>query len=876
MAKATRSKTTLDFPFFSVLYRFYQGNKGRIRKQYKGLTKAFLDFNDPDKGTSFLRHPQFEALEMYIFLKEFGDNAPVHELFESWHAKEGGFEDDVTLAASLGEGQTDFFRDLDLSDTDAYKSVFNYMKRNSGIYPNYIFALTMGTGKTILMATCIFYEFLLANKFPKNPRYCHNALVFAPDKTVLQSLKEIQTFDLANVVPPEYVNFLTTHLNFHFLDEAGMALSTQDGSRFNIVISNAQKIIVKKQSKEKTAADKLFNPVEPKAEGEKSVYDEYADLYGWEPDDEETLKINARFQRLGRLPQLGIYVDEAHHALGKNLAKDFDNAKPSRLRETINRLATDLKHVANSRVVACYNYTGTPYIGEHIMPEVVYAYGLKDAIKNEYLKKTDILGFENAKSDDFVRMVIKDFWEKEGEIRREGMLPKIAFFASTIEELKTELKPVVEAMLRELEIPLDRILVNVGDDNETTNDDLREFIRLDSATSDKQFILLVNKGREGWNCRSLFGVALYRTPRSKIFVLQASMRCLRAVGDIHETGHIYLSKENIEILDNELQQNFRVTRAELEETGKDEKMTVQVKMVPPQRKITINRVRKLFKATRKEPTNDLSFGLDEFDVEKYRLKVFHRDKLEADAHTTEEDRSAERKQRRFSLYALVAEIARYFNNEEASCLMIQDLIEGCQDGAGTVLAKVNEFNELLYDHIIPVIFNHLYEITDFSSSDPQEVALVKTDDDGTATFTFRGLPHLIADMADVAYDPMKGRSFHLDHYIFDSKPEKVFFDKVLPSGDIEEIFFTGMLTRGQSEFFITYIDPESHTVRSYYPDFLIRKTDGTYVIVEIKGDNMIDDAVVKAKASSANQLAAASDFTYLMIKGTEAGNGLVQ
>ena len=60
-----------------------------------------------------------------------------------------------------------------------------------------LFALTMGLGKTVLMATCIFYEFLLANKYPKDKRFCHNALVFAPDKTVLESLREIQTFNKA-------------------------------------------------------------------------------------------------------------------------------------------------------------------------------------------------------------------------------------------------------------------------------------------------------------------------------------------------------------------------------------------------------------------------------------------------------------------------------------------------------------------------------------------------------------------------------------------------------------------------------------------------------------------------------------------------------
>ena len=35
-------------------------------------------------------------------------------------------------------------------------------------------------------------------------------------------------------------------------------------------------------------------------------------------------------------------------------------------------------------------------------------------------------------------------------------------------------------------------------------------------STEKQFTVLVGKGREGWNCRSLSGVALYREPRSKI------------------------------------------------------------------------------------------------------------------------------------------------------------------------------------------------------------------------------------------------------------------------------------------------------------------------------------------------------------------------
>ena len=85
-----------------------------------------------------------------------------------------------------------------------------------------------------------------------------------------------------------------------------------------------------------------------------------------------------------------------------------------------------------------------------------------------------------------------------------------------------------------------------------------------------------------------------------------------------------------------------------------------------------------------------------------------------------------------------------------------------------------------------------------------------------------------------------------------------------------------MLTSDKTDFAIPYIDPESNALRSYYPDFLAQKKDGTYVIVEVKGENKIDDAVVQAKARSAAQLAAANSMTYEMIPGMKASYGLHQ
>ena len=55
-----------------------------LLNQLKELTRKFLDFNNPEKNPkAFLRQPQFEALETYVFLKEFLGNAKVEEIFKA-------------------------------------------------------------------------------------------------------------------------------------------------------------------------------------------------------------------------------------------------------------------------------------------------------------------------------------------------------------------------------------------------------------------------------------------------------------------------------------------------------------------------------------------------------------------------------------------------------------------------------------------------------------------------------------------------------------------------------------------------------------------------------------------------------------------------
>ena len=881
-----------DVPFYDYLWQFYAQNRRKIRSLYTPLTRKFLDFNDPGEkeADAYLRRPQFEALEMYVFLKEYCDNARLVEIFKDWHERKGPFDGRGTFRLKIDE--LGLFETI---DAQHFEAAFSRLKASAATYPNYIYALTMGVGKTTLMATCIFYEFLLAKKYPKDGRFCHNALVFAPDKTVLQSLREIQTLDKSKVVPPGYVEWLNANLKFQFLDDTSLSLQIIENSEYNIVISNNQKIILKRSHKEKTAVDSLFaaeKKYEPVATGVPATSDPFAELDDLtdEIETEDDLVANQRFEMLKRLTNLGIYVDEAHHAFGKALEKDFSESGTTSLRKTINELAACLQAVG-THVVACYNYTGTPYVNNMLLPEVVYTYSLKDAIDHRYLKQAEVNGYSNTKSKEFVRVAIADFWNKYGKRRVEGMLPKMAIFASDIAELDGKLRPAVEDALVKLGIPTDRILVNVGDDKLTTNDDIREFIRLDTPESKKQFILLVNKGKEGWNCRSLFAVALHRRPKSRVFVLQASMRCLRSVGAVQETGTIYLSDENREILSEELENNFRLNIDEFTGAGEKDKIKVKVKMVPPPVTVKLKRIVKRYELKELNLSGKVDFHLSDIDSTKYDIV-----KTTVDIERVGRDEGRKsivegaKENVEYSPLTLVAEVARYVGK---SCLAVQEALEASKDGIAALVAAVNKYNEVLYDRIIPELFRKFYKLDEKIETQEIELKLVKPpsqpkggpgggggkrprQSEGDAVGEFQVKPDLLAAMNSREFSRFVGKSFHLDNYCFDSRPEMDFFSAALRDEDVEHLYFTGMLTSDKTDFKVSYIDPESNTLRSYYPDFLAQKKDGSNVIIEVKGENKIEDAVVQAKARSASEIASASAMEYLMVPGMKAAFGLRQ
>jgi hypothetical protein len=182
-----------------------------------------------------------------------------------------------------------------------------------------------------------------------------------------------------------------------------------------------------------------------------------------------------------------------------------------------------------------------------------------------------------------------------------------------------------------------------------------------------------------------------------------------------------------------------------------------------------------------------------------------------------------------------------------------------------LVAAVNEYNELLHDKVIPMLFDLLYEVTGYKKEEKKEVELVREPENGY--YSIHGDPdktQLFNDwLAKSAQEADK--SFHLDTYCFDSMPEQDFFLNVIRQDEVREIYFTGMLTHGQSDFRINYIDPDTHGVRSYYPDFLILLKSGEWLVVEVKAAINMDDPVVVAKQEFAETVLKASNIQYRMV-----------
>lgn len=775
----------MDSPFLNSIQK--QVADWRIAG-YKGALKETQNILTHIKRVNFLHEPQVEALETYIYLKEIAGNKSSLEIFRS------AFDSEKDLLLGLGVPKDEAF-DLIGNKAEIERRLADAFGASD--YANQVYALTMGSGKTILMTVMMLYDFVLSFYHKDDTRFAKNALVFAPDTTIIESLKEIKTFDYAKVLPREYQNIIL-NIKYHYLESPETSLAPI--GNYNVIVSNSQKIILKTRGGEKGGgAQRLF--------GDKN----YMEKREFE---------NARLLAIRQLSQLMIFVDEAHHSYGKTLEGTL-----KKTRQTIDYLHR------STPLVSVVNLTGTPYVNNKMIADVVYHFGLKAGIEQGILKQVRIINNGNVRSDKFLEEVIDTFISEYDKKRLEGRLPKIAFYASNIADLQNELKPKLERILAQRAIAIDTIL-----EYHTKAEDSRdEFNRLDTSESRKKFILLVGKGTEGWNCRSLVAVALYKKPKSTILVLQSTTRCLRSIGDNSTPAHIFLSTENYKILDRELKSNFNISADEI--SAQDQKHVEHTLKIEKRRTIQVKKVLKEILAIQTNDAENIKIDFKSFKPDEYFIAEGGIFLVENKTARYQEARATHKiyDKNDLTFYEIIERINR---STHLPCMMIEQIIMGSGERRDDFVKIAND-SFALVPFVIQSILQRAYQYEERTETIEEELELTKL-------YPFKisvqqGKNSLIVYREDEEQDGRMGHlGFHINPYNFDSGDEKHLFqylrDVLNKNEAIKEIYFTGGATdSSHNDFYFEYWSPEKQRIARYFPDFLVETSKGRFLVVETKG-----------------------------------------
>ncbi|MDP3911036.1 MAG: DEAD/DEAH box helicase family protein, partial [Gemmatimonadales bacterium] len=518
-------------------------------EQFPAIAELLEWARDPESGhLRFLRAPQLHALETYWYLRLIERTPHILALYEKLFPKPSdlvealGMSGEAFTRVVMDEGVPALLDRVQTDDEFARAHKLEALRETLTLaYPSYILALAMGAGKTILIGAIVATEFALAMEYPDGP-FVQNALVFAPGKTIIESLRELVQVPYERILPPRLHKPFAASVKLTFTRDGEKDLPVVRGSVFNVIVTNTEKIRIQKETVRKSDLGGLF------AEGKL--------------DEARAEVANLRLQAIASLPHLAVFSDEAHHTYGQSLDTEL-----KKVRKTVDYLA------GRTNLIAVINTTGTPYFQRQPLRDVVIWYGLSQGIRDNILKdlSENILAFEfEGDAAAYVEHVVEDFFKEYGDVRLPNGAPaKIAIYFPQTNDLQ-ELRPAVDRALAKIGLSPALTLVNTSDTTLTKKIDEDAFKRLNDPAAPHRVILLVNKGTEGWNCPSLFACALARRLRtSNNFVLQAATRCLRQVPGNTKKARVYLSRDNYGILDRQLQETYGETLEGLNRQGRE-------------------------------------------------------------------------------------------------------------------------------------------------------------------------------------------------------------------------------------------------------------------------------------------------------------------
>jgi len=759
-----------------------------------------------------LRLAQIRALETYWYLRLIEKTPHIMDLYQRV------FKKNSERRAALGIEHPDL---RTLIEDEGFEGLIGRIKGDDAFvkqyklealretldldYPSYILALAMGAGKTMLIGAIIAMEFAMALEYP-DENFIQNALVFAPGKTILDALRELAEVPYEQILPPRLHRLFITHYKLTFTRDGEKDLPVIRGSRYNIVVTNTEKIRIQKRSVRARQG--------------------WTQLKLAELEKQEEELANLRLQAIASLPNLGIFSDEAHHTYGQAMEADL-----KRVRQTVNYLHQ------STNMICVVNTTGTPYYQKQLLKDVICWYSLSQGIKDNILKDLSgniyayRLGDEDAVA--FVRQIVQDFFKDYHTARLPNGAPaKLAIYFPQEDDL-VEARPAIESTLIEMGLSPTIVLKNTS---QSSDAEIEAFNRLNDPGAPHRVILLVNKGTEGWNCPSLFATALARKLRSSNnFVLQAATRCLRQVpGNLHK-GRVYLSQENYGTLDSQLEETYGERLSDLNQTATQSKsilLVVRKTAIPP---LVVRRLVQTIVPAPMAGQPNLQFTMPKVEkatLQRDRMTLGTGDQplqfVERETLTANEER--------LDLYAAAVDLAANYH------ILVADIYRPLR----ALYAPELDLPAAQLPELAAQVETQLLSYALHSETIEEALALVRlegfeqtTGPDGEMIYTTT--INVPIDRLDLLVNAAGGEvfGFHYSPYNFDSQPEKAFYSWLIERlgenpADIEDVYFTGGLTAEKhSDFYIEYKGTD-HRPHRYVPDFLLRKKDGRCLIVEIK------------------------------------------
>lgn len=839
-----------------------------------------------------LREPQRQAIEVYLWLKFVGQNQKLSDivrqgiLYDEEQAKE--YDNFHTFGNNYtAQFLNQFFQDNGVKNLHKklvndpkgekikWSEVLEELLHNYN-YPNYLFSLPMGAGKTYLMACFIYLDLYFANLYKTDKRFAHNFIVLAPQASktaILPSLQTIKNFDPEWILPTKEAEKIKRIIQIEILD----ALSSQRKDKLQGNNPNLEKVNRIAQTKEFgmvfiTNAEKV---VLEKYDDKDKVYIDPTSLLYDEKKAIEIIKFNELREKLSQITFLGVILDEVHHTYGQNSEQE-----EKKLRGAVNILNQ------HKNVVSALGFSGTPYVKHKVkigedeiklnqIQDIVYNYYLNEGIgrflKIPEIKKADV------KETLFIKQALTDFFNNFDFNYNNGTKSKIAFYCPSIKALNEKVLPPIQEWYKQnrkgKEIEIFRFYTNGKKENEQyklPKDSLAIFNNLDKPYSDKRVILLVAIGTEGWDCKSLTAVVLPRQKTTRNFVLQTTCRCLREVENAkNEKALIYLEKENYKTLDNELKENYNLHISDLKF---DLQPSIAVKIRKPKLgKLKYKQIETKYQIISKKVI-DTKDSLKSFDLDEIKKKYKYDERItkgkigKAGITAETEVRQAKASNASYDFNDFIYSLAKASFGKFSEIDLLEKYqaeLERIHSGLQKELSWIEANPNLEITDIIKYLASFLMEEIEYKKetiTNNAEIELLEWDNKNPSIALYQTSGTLAKFMPKITSQTIENYKRHPGDLIVDADnldPQKISFNYVPYKMDSNfeinalsemlkmselaglEVYFNGYKDRQLQSFWI-------QTPRGVYtPDFLILKRKVKNIekvlIIETKGNIYYDD-----------------------------------